>query len=347
MILALFTLGALLFIGCKPETNEPEPEPTPSDNQPAGEATYVGSQTCGTCHADQSKNFANTSHAHAFKSLSEYSLDKDYTAKVFDTANTENPGSAEIKFTAQDTVGVMMDHYVVAKAPAGFKSKYYRVGALHELDNGKFSIEPASKGDYDKDGKEDWGASNYTCGACHSPGTEVASKELGVSCESCHGPGSKHVAAQNKAGSYPVTADSCLACHPLEPSKDATTGVVTAQNHYGTRGFYASKHYTNKSLNSCLACHNPHNANKNGKMIKKDDDPSLCNTCHADKNYDQAAIDKIFWVNPVDLRSHMTKDHSLNTVPLSEYTVDETKKTMTLKDSALNKVKEVFPDLFK
>ena len=346
MIVGILGISGIILTGCQQGGQTPQ---EPTSNQPIQtKATYVGTRTCVTCHSNVGNEFTTTSHAHAFKSLSDYTLDKDYTVKIFDAENKDSAVSADIKITADTTLGVMMDHYIVAKAPEGFKEKYYRIGALKKLDSGKYSIEPASKGDYNKDGNaEDWGAANYSCGSCHSPGLAAGTEELGMSCESCHGPGSIHATAENKKGSYPITAQTCLTCHPLEPAKDSTTGAITAQNHYGTRGFYATKHYTSQQLNSCLTCHNPHNANQSGKMILKDKTPDLCNTCHAEHKFDDAAVSNVFWKNPVDAHGHITADHSFYQIKSSDYTVDEKTKTMILNDNMVNKVRSLFPDLFK
>lgn len=341
------TLGGILLSGCLQQNQNQNPTTQPQTNNQAAQtkATYVGEKTCITCHSDVGNSFMTTSHANDFKSLSAYTLDKDYSVKLFDAENKDKAVSADVKIAPDTTVGVMMDHYIIAKAPSGFKEKYYRIGALKKLDNGKYSISPATTGDFDKDGKsDDWGASDYSCSSCHSPGLAAGTEDVGMTCESCHGPGSNHITATQKKGSYPITARTCLTCHPLEPAKDATTGAIQAQNHYGTRGFYASKHYTSQQVNSCLTCHDPHKANQSGMMLLKDQPLDICKTCHA--NLDQNTFNSIFWKNPVDPHGHTTADHSFLNIKLSDYTIDQKAKTMTLNNNMVNKLKSLFPDLF-
>ncbi len=363
-------LGALVTVGVLSQTAVAADPATP--------ATYVGQATCAKCHADKVKDYSMTGHATAFRPISDYTLtNASSPITLFDSSAKDKPVSTQLKFDATNTLGVMMDHYVVAKLPAsaGFTSAYYRVGALEKNSDGTYTLEPATSGDFDKDGKSgDFGVSSYTCGNCHSSGVDDKikdaanmPKDAGISCESCHGPGSNHVAATDKKGSYGnIGPESCYKCHPVDnavnangtnglPTKD-TTGTWTATNHYGVRGFYATKHYTSAKLNSCLTCHDPHEQpSKAGHLLAvtdkhNDTAANLCNQCHAG-HFTDDAVASAFWDNPVDARSHITADHSMYQIKKSDYviqTTDAAQQTgnMKLGPKLVNQIRTLYPSYF-
>lgn len=333
LLLSTLLVVALIVIGCKQVA--PTPTPGPTDQSPTT-AKYVGTDTCKNCHTEAHKGFTKTQHFNTFKPLSEYNIsDLPKEITIFDTANTEKPASTTIDLSTVS--GVMVDHYVVAPVPAaaGFKNPTYRVATVHkEGDN--WTLEPASKDDYNKDGTEDWGASNYTCGTCHSPGLGKSDKEATIGCESCHGPGGTHVQAEEKAGTMAVSQDACLSCHTSDPAKNKD-GVWEANNHYGTRNYFASKHAGSVQTNNCLACHTPHNVNKNGQTVIGDNPVNdNCKKCHT-QNFD---LDTLMWKNPTDLRSHITRDHSFGAMPYGDYGDNKDTKPLEITNEDMVKIIE-------
>lgn len=334
MILTICVLLIMLVvIGCKPSA--PAPPPDTSDQAPIT-AKYVGTDSCKSCHSGAHKGFTKTPHYNTFKPLSEYNItDLPKEITIFDTANTENPASTTIDLSTVS--GVMSDHYVVASIPetAGFSNPTYRVAAVHK-EGDSWALEPASIGDYNKDGKEDWGASNYTCGSCHSPGLGQSDKEATIGCESCHGPGGNHVQAEEKAGTMKVSQDACYDCHTSDPVKN-NDGVWEANNHYGTRNYFASKHADSRQTNDCLACHTPHSVNKNGQTVIGDDPvKDNCKKCHT-QNFN---LDSLMWKNSSDLRSHFTKDHSFGAMPYEDYGDNKETKPLEITNDNLVKIIE-------
>jgi len=308
LISLLLSLGITVLIGCKNQEPSPGTVVTPPADQT--EPQYVGSDTCKSCHSEFHTNFAKTQHAASFKPLSDYQLAEPAgEIKIFDSKATDK--SATINLSNKDQVyGVMMDHYVIAKAPEGFTDKIYRVAAL-EKSGDKYVIKPAKTADVDKDGKEEYTAESYTCGNCHSPGITKEAKEYGISCETFHGPGSKHVNATTKAGTMDtkVAIEACNSCHESNPSKNEK-GVWIANTHYGTRDYFASKH-AQADMN-CQTCHESHKANASGMLLKADKAQDVCTKCHQGTTFD---LDKMMWKNPTDSRGHFTKDHSFGALP--------------------------------
>lgn len=350
LVLSLIAMTALIFTGCGKTTT---PAPTPVT--PAVAATYAGDDTCKACHAEKLTDYHTTKHSMAFKPLSSYqTVDPLGTIKVFDSANKETATSAQIDLTKEGNVlGVMVDDYLVAAVP-GFKEKYYRIAAI-EKEGDKYKLKAASTVtdadkkpvDSDADGVPDWSASTYTCGSCHSPGVEVNSPSKGISCESCHGAGSDHVSAapEKKITTIKVPdSENCLTCHKSDPAKNATTGVVTTNNHYGTRNYSASVHSSSSQVNNCLACHGVHKANAAGQLLNKETPAAVCMTCHADKKYDPS---KIMWKNPTDERGHITADHSFG-IKYEDLGDDPATKTTEITTPAtLELLKKAVPSLSK
>ncbi|HWQ43958.1 MAG TPA: cytochrome c3 family protein [Desulfosporosinus sp.] len=351
---ALIMMILLVLEGCSKTAPTPT-EPTP-DSVATINSTYVGDDTCKACHEGISTAYHATKHANGFKPLSAYSTANPLgKITVYDAVNKDKPTSAQLDLSKEGNVyGVMMDEYVVAAVP-GFKEKIYRVAKVHKVGE-KWEIQPAKEVvgadqkpiDSDKDGKTDWSAESYTCGKCHSPGIEVGSKTLAVSCESCHGPAGAHISAaqDKKKGSIKIpNSENCLTCHQSDPTKDPTTGVITANNHYGTRDYSVSNHAASGQLNGCLACHGPHKANASGALLIKDNAAEICMSCHADKKYDPSTL---MWKNPTDERGHITADHSFGAIKYEDTGDDpKTKPIEITNPKSVELLKKAIPDLAK
>ncbi len=337
LLLGVFLLVSLIAIGCKQQVTPPT-EPPAGQPPATTAASYVGSDSCKGCHAKKHEGFTKTQHYNTFKPLSDYNIaDLPKEITIFDADTPDNPKSTTIDLSK--SYGVMVDDYIIAPVPetAGFKGTTYRVAAVHK-EGDKWTLAPARKGDFNKDGKEDdWGGSNYSCGSCHSPGLGVTDKELTIGCESCHGPGSTHVAAENKEGTMHAGHDACLACHPSYPAKNKE-GVWEANNHYGTRNYFLSKHAESDQTNKCLACHTAHKVNNAGKTVVGNDIvKDNCSKCHQNVKID---LDKLMWVNPSDKYNHFVKDHSFGKAPYEEYGDNKDTKPVEITNPDLVKIFE-------
>jgi len=275
-------------------------------------SAYIGTDACITCHSETGQGFAMTSHAGIFKSLDQYNTDFKQMVNVWDGATKENPATKAINL--EDTYGVMMDSYVVGNID-GFSQELYRVASLEKSEQG-YELVAASLKDYNSDGIQDWSAKAYSCAECHSPGLVaqglgIKNLEPGISCETCHGPGSIHAQTKRKEA-ISINQNACITCHTLgQPSETEDGSSLIAENHYGTRNWFASDHYTSGYVN-CLSCHTSHEVNKEGSMLKGDNFTENCASCHKDENFD---IEEIMWKNPTDLHDHVTRDHSFGAIP--------------------------------
>jgi len=354
---ALLSIIALVAVGCGGSDQTPAPEgdknanekaPAQEEKAPApAEATYVGDDGCTSCHSEASKGFHGTQHAGALKPVTDFQLNGELPkVKLFDGGDAENKTPTEVDLATANIYGVMMDHYVLGEVP-GFKGTVYRVAAL-EKNGDKYDVVAAKSVDVDEDGTKDWQAAESSrCVTCHAPGVASSSPTLGISCESCHGPGSNHVAAGpgEKKGSFEVKAstETCLACHDSKPSK-SDDGTFTAQNHYGTRNWFASEHAKSSQLTGCMACHSTHKANAKGQLLPKDSAADVCATCHGS----DIDVEKLMWKNPTDPHHHIVKDHSFGAMTYEELGDDsETDATEITNPAYLEVIVDEYPDLGK
>ncbi|WP_425800665.1 cytochrome c3 family protein [Desulfitobacterium sp. Sab5] len=351
----LLSMVALVAVGCgSTQTAAPKADATKTTATAA--ATYVGDDTCNSCHGTKVTAFHTTKHSTAFQPLSAFKLSNaPTTLTLFDGVDTNNTKPTQVDLSKIKIYGVMMNEYVMAEVP-GFKNKIYRIAKL--VKNGdQYTLDAAKSVDVDKDGKPDWQAADGTsCASCHAPGVPANSPSAGISCESCHGPGSNHVAAPDdkKKGTIMASprnalpdSDTCLKCHNSDPVKDATTGAIVTNNHQGTRDWAFSKHNTSGMTNGCLTCHGPHKANANGVLIKKDNPVDICNSCHEGK-IDQAKLDAIMWKNTTDPNGHVTRDHSFGAMKYQDMGDDPATKQIEIKNQTyLDIIKKALPDLAK
>ncbi|MZP28906.1 hypothetical protein GTO91_04180 [Heliobacterium undosum] len=313
---------------------------------------YVGDQTCKECHSKQHQGFLKTSHAKAFKSLSDYPLVEPVESiEVINTILKDFPYSYRFDLKSDLIKGVMMDHYLIAEAPkeANFygsrNNPYFIVASLHPEAEGKWSLRPAIQGDFNSDGMTDWGAFSYTCIDCHSPGLKQNEPDLrsGISCESCHGPGADHVAAKEKKGTISASSEACLNCHG-EGKPQEVNGKLVAQNHYGPRFFKASKHAQDETMQDCTVCHTAHRANAEGHLLKANSAEALCAKCHTD----EINLDEIMWKNPTDARGHFVRDHSFGAIRYDDLGDNpDTKPVEITNPDVIEKLKQAYPELKK
>jgi len=339
---------AVLAMGCNKADDTPAPQPTGPQLTETPKVSYVGDTSCKACHTETYESTIHTKHYDAFKPLADFPLEKPLDEiTIFDAANKDKPTSTTLDLSKAKIFGVMMNDYIIAEIPkeAGFTQQYYRVGALKKT-NDKWSVESPKQADIDKDGKNDWTAESFTCGKCHAPGIETGSPSYGVSCESCHGPGGNHVSATDKKGtmSPEVAKTSCNTCHESNPSKD-DQGNYTANTHYGTRNYFASKHAQSSQLNQCLTCHTTHKANTSGSLLPTDNPTDNCVKCHAGKTFD---LDKLMWKNPTDERGHFTRDHSFGAMKYEDLQDDPATKPIEIKNPTfIELIKKQLPEAAK
>ncbi len=173
------------------------------------QATYVGSQTCQTCHPTYYNDWSNSGHPYKFSVIHD------------NQPPTYPPFVVNFEDMWMDSLGSMPHSWdQIAGVIGGFGWKARFVGTDGIIvGTGSSAIDPASghnqfnfyggvnRGwvDYHKtDANKKY---NYSCFKCHTTGGDTSGTwlsgvdglgtftESGIGCEACHGPGSEHAAA--------------------------------------------------------------------------------------------------------------------------------------------------------
>ncbi|MBI5369139.1 MAG: hypothetical protein HZA54_19035 [Planctomycetes bacterium] len=196
-------------------------------------ATYVGEETCASCHDAKVQSFARTSHGHAMLS----------TGKGEDKITCENchgPGSKHV-----DAEG---DPRLILKGDTN------NCFVCHKDKKAEFSLQyrhPVKEG-------------RMGCSSCHdlhAPEAKVStSLRINETCTSCH---------QEKAGpwtfEHEATRDGCIVCHKPHGSMNQKLLAESEPHlclkcHYNSDTYQRQGHYRHKgALNpepqDCAGCH--------------------------------------------------------------------------------------------
>lgn len=222
-------------------------------------ATYVGEETCTTCHEDMKAGYANSLHAKAADPKSPAALKSCETCHGPGSKHAEDPPNNKTrKFTG---------------APA---DEINAVCATCHT-SGEHALWAGSK-------HEARGVSCATCHSVHAPKGEKALKAESQSklCASCH---ANVVNKMNRFNHMPVREDKmmCSSCHNTHGSANVkmlkagnTIDQACTSCHAEKRGPFLWEHAP--VANACVTCHDPHGSNNDRMLVAKV--PFLCQRCH-------------------------------------------------------------------
>lgn len=208
----------------------PAPVAVAVANTPPAGATYVGSNTCFTCHSAEHRNWSQTLHPKMIQDVAANPKAIIADFKAGEDVRQADLGGSTRAYTEKDITFTMGNRYrqrYIAKTDKGYQ---VLPGQWNVLEKKWVKADPV-----------DW---LNDCAGCHTTGFDVAKMsfaEISVGCESCHGPGSVHVdkAKSLKADVKPVsdeiyalrgtivkTVDSqvCAQCHNKGTSADKKHG---------------------------------------------------------------------------------------------------------------------------
>lgn len=319
VVLLVVLAVSLLVIGCgqkEAENNPPAQEQQEQDKQQAEtpetpevvEVSYVGSQTCKSCHNDKYSGWEKTLHT---KMIQDAKANPEVIIGDFSKEGEPLSMAGVSKEDIKYTIGSKWkQRYVIEKD-----------GALRILPM-QWVVKTQEWTPYHKD---DWQDRAYEdlCIACHSTGYNPEVKEFvepGVGCEACHGPGSEHAKSGDKskivnpANLDPkLQVDVCGSCHNrgknVDGSREDALGFKPGEkladfyvsgtpetkpdwfhengdskkHHQQYNDFIQSKHYTTVNL-TCSTCHDSHGLNSEGQQLVKPAS-ELCASCHSDGKY--------------------------------------------------------------
>ncbi len=206
--------------------------PTHSAAADAPPLTYVGSETCASCHQDEGKLWSDSHHKLAMDHATEKSVLGDFADASFEhfgvksrffrrdgkfLVETDGPDGKFAEFEIKYTFGVYPLQQYLIEFPDGRLQALGIAWDSRPKDKGGqrwFHLYPNEEVGHDDvlhwtKLNQNW---NFMCAECHSTGVRknydaktdsfaTTWAEISVGCETCHGQGSAHVAwASNPAG---------------------------------------------------------------------------------------------------------------------------------------------------
>lgn len=243
---------------------------------------FIGREKCGSCHAEQLKQWTGSHHDLAMQEANEKSVLGDFndaslthygvTSSFFKKdgqymVRTEGSDGKHQDFAIKYTFGVEPLQQYLIEFPGGrLQALSLAWDSRTEEQGGQrwFHLYPDEKIAYDDElhwtgFNQNW---NSMCAECHSTGLEknydsvsrsftTSWKEINVSCEACHGPGSDHISwADHKPGWEKLEADKGLAI--LLDERKNIQWQIDSKTHLPVR---SSKRTTDREIEMCARCH--------------------------------------------------------------------------------------------
>jgi len=243
------------------------------------QATYIGSQACGSCHSEVYTEFMSSGHP--------WKLNKVSDILAAGGPSHYYPAPANQFWTQSNAgppPGTDWSDFAYVIGGFGWKARFIKTdGYIYTVEGqGQYNLETNEWVSYHA-GEEH----PYDCGECHTtgynpnghqddlPGIEGTWAFPGIQCEECHGPGSLHAEdPYNVEMEIPVsTWEACGRCHSRgDPFViDAKGGFIKHHEQY--EELIASR----MSFMSCTDCHDPHaSAHYNPDEAIR----AKCETCH-------------------------------------------------------------------
>ena len=241
-------------------------------NTPAG-ATFVGSDTCATCHSEVSKKFADNPHQ---KLLLQHG-----NATGVSCENCHGAGSEHVAGGGDVTK-------IFNPAKHSPKEVNATCEKCHAATHPNFDRSPHAKAD-------------VGCTSCHSvhapgKGTEKLLKASQPTlCFQCHSDQKPqfNMPFHHKVNEGLVKCSDCHDPHGTFGDKNlkatADQNVICTKCHSEVRGPFVYEHAPVKA-ETCMGCHTPHGS-QNARLLNMPNVNVLCNQCHS-----QVAADTVHGV---------------------------------------------------
>ncbi|HIJ55945.1 MAG TPA: hypothetical protein HPQ03_07460 [Deltaproteobacteria bacterium] len=288
------------------------------------DATFVGSETCKTCHERTYLEWRTSLHSRMMRDVE--------LEPLANIADFESP--SDVRTFKKEEVAYTLG--------SQWKQQYLKkdgkdlivLPAQYNITTGEWKAYFP-----DKPARRDW---FYECAGCHATGVNPEKKtfvEMGIACEACHGPGSNHVEAipgyeiptiiQASRLTPALAAQICGSCHtggrdktgkhayPLEYQIHKGVGNIrlyfdevnpdTHSEHFWPSG--ESRHSNQQYLDwkqsehakvgvTCITCHDVHRSKSSLQAVGEVPNPlmvirsktrlfedQLCKSCHTTPQY--------------------------------------------------------------
>ncbi|MDE1150344.1 MAG: DmsE family decaheme c-type cytochrome [Azospirillaceae bacterium] len=247
-----------------PKADAPPPAPAKTEEKP--QRTYVGRETCETCHQQEAANWAHTVHAKVFQQNPRTEL------QAQNCEACHGPGSAHVEDPSDLTTIISFSKK--SKTPVA------------EQNGQCLTCHAGGQRIFWHDSVHD--SNQLGCADCHNPMTTfgarglTARESINETCFQCH----KAQHAEFARRSHMPLLEgklSCTDCH--NPHGSTTAPLLKADSvnevcftcHADKRGPFLFEHAPVRE--SCLNCHSPHGSNFENLLNAPR--PVLCQQCHS------------------------------------------------------------------
>jgi DmsE family decaheme c-type cytochrome len=247
------------------------PNPAQAQAAQASDASYVGQDTCLTCHQDTIGSYADSPHHRA--------ADPRTPAATQGCESCHGPGSKHI----EDPVNVKPKRFSEMSADDATAT------CLSCHTRGEHALWEGSQHD-------SRGVSCVTCHSVHNPVSEKGQLKKATQteiCASCHRDKASKV---DRSGHMPVREGKmqCSTCHNIHGStnvkllrKGDSISESCTSCHAEKRGPFLWEHAP--SRDGCTTCHDPHGSANDRMLVSKP--PSLCQRCHVHTRHPSTIYD--------------------------------------------------------
>ena len=235
--------------------------------------TFVGDETCATCHEAEGKALRATLHGKAQNVRTPAAR----TGQACETCH--GPGQTHVD--------------------SGKKEDIRRFNAMSARDANAACVSCHSKGPH-----ADWQGSmhdarNVSCATCHSvhnPKSDKAQLKTATATETCATCHKQEAMKVKKSGHMPVREGKmeCTSCHSPHGSTNVrmlkvgnTINEACAACHAEKRGPFLWEHAAGRE--NCASCHDPHGSNNDRMLVAKA--PMLCQRCHVSSRHPATIYD--------------------------------------------------------
>jgi DmsE family decaheme c-type cytochrome len=224
-------------------------------------ADLVGSETCATCHAEQSNKFASNPHA---------KLALEHDGKGVTCESCHGPGREHVESGGDKTK-------ILDLATASAKQVDTTCLSCHAAAHPNFLRSPHAK-------------ANVSCVSCHAvhssaPDTALLKAQQPALCFQCHTDVKPSFSApfHHKVDEGLVKCSDCHDTHGTfgnnQLRSTADQNQICTKCHTETRGPFVYEHAPVKA-EGCLSCHTPHGS-QNARLLNMPNINTTCNQCHS------------------------------------------------------------------